>query len=123
MFTLASEALTAAGVAAPVAAEIARLVRLSRDHAPAPDDAGRYLLDIDLSILGRPVEAFDAYQRRIRTEYRWVPEDTYRLARGRVLAELLRREPLFQTERYRTRFETTARANLQRALAELGVPG
>ena len=73
---------SAAGVAAPVAADVARLVRFTRDHAPVPDEAGRFLLDIDLSILGRPVEVFDAYQRRIRAEYSWVPEDAYRLGRG-----------------------------------------
>jgi predicted metal-dependent HD superfamily phosphohydrolase len=119
----ASEALAAAGVAAPVGEEIARLVRLTGDHAPVPDEAGRFLLDIDLSILGRPAEVFEAYQRRIRTEYRWVPEGAYRLGRGRVLARFLRRDPLFQTELYRTRFERTARANLRRALAELETSG
>jgi len=119
----ASEALVAAGVAIPVAADVARLVRLTRDHAPVPDAAGRFLLDIDLSILGRPAEEFDDYQRRVRTEYAWVPEDAYRLGRGRILADLLRRDPLFQTEHYRRNFETTARANLRRALMELEAPG
>ena len=119
----ASEALTAAGIPAPVGADVARLVRLTRDHAPVPDEAGRFLLDIDLSILGRPVEVFDAYHRRIRTEYAWVPEHAYRLGRGRILADLLRRDPLYQTELYQRQFETTARANLRRALAALGATG
>ena len=119
----ASEALRAAGIPAPVVGDVARLVRLTRDHAMVPDQAGRFLLDIDLSILGRPVEVFDAYQRRIRTEFAWVPEGAYRLGRGTILADLLRREPLFQTELYRSSFEATARANLRRALAELGTTG
>jgi len=119
----ASEALVAAGVAASVAADVARLVRLTRDHAPVPDEAGRFLLDIDLSILGRPVEVFDDYQRRVRTEYAWVPEEAYRFGRGGILADLLGRDPLFQTEHYRRNFETTARANLRRALTELEATG
>jgi predicted metal-dependent HD superfamily phosphohydrolase len=113
------EALPAAGIPTAVAAEVARLVRLTRDHAPAPDEAGRLLCDIDLSILGRPAEVFEAYQRRIRAEYAWVPDAAYRQGRSRILANLLGRDPLFQTEPYRRRFEATARANLRRALAEL----
>jgi predicted metal-dependent HD superfamily phosphohydrolase len=115
----AAEALPALGISSDVADEVVRLVLLTRDHAPVGDEAGRLMCDIDLSILGRPVEAFDAYERRIRAEYALVPEQAYRQGRGRILAGFLRREPLFQTETFRRRFESSARANLRRALAAL----
>jgi predicted metal-dependent HD superfamily phosphohydrolase len=75
------------------------------------------MCDIDLSILGYPVEAFDAYERDIRAEYAWVPEEAFRHGRRRILEGLLRRDPLFQTETFRRRFESSARANLRRVLA------
>ena len=116
----AMDALSALGVGAPVAGEIARLVLLTRDHAAVPDEAGRLLCDIDLSILGRPAADFDEYERRVRAEYAWVPEEAYRLGRRRVLSAFLRRQPLFQTDTFRRRFESSARDNLRRSLEALG---
>jgi predicted metal-dependent HD superfamily phosphohydrolase len=118
----AAEALAAAGVPPAAVNEVARLVRLTREHGPASDEAGRLMCDIDLAILGRPVEAFDGYERRIRAEYAWVPEEAFRRERTRTLEGLLRRDPLFQTEAFRRRFESSARANLRRALAALTGP-
>jgi predicted metal-dependent HD superfamily phosphohydrolase len=115
----ATEALAAAGIPTATVTEVGRLVRLTREHGTAPDEAGRLICDIDLSILGRPVEVFDAYARRIRSEYAWVPEETFRDRRTRILEGLLRRAPLFQTEAFRRRFESAARANLRRALGSL----
>ena len=113
----AAEALAGVGLPAAAASEVVRLVRLTREHGPASDEAGRLMCDIDLSILGYPVEAFDAYERDIRAEYAWVPEEAFRHGRRRILEGLLRRDPLFQTETFRRRFESSARANLRRVLA------
>ena len=116
----AAEALPAAGVSVETAGKVARLVRLTAGHGPVPDLPGQLMCDIDLSILGRPVELFDSYDRRVRAEYAWVPEMAYRAGRARVLEDLLRRDPLFQTPAFRRRFEPQARVNLRRALAALG---
>jgi predicted metal-dependent HD superfamily phosphohydrolase len=116
----AAEAMPAVGIRLEVADQIARLIRLTAGHARVPDPAGQLMCDIDLSILGRPVELFDSYDRRIRAEYAWVPEDAYRAGRARVLGDLMRHDPLFQTPAFRQRFEAQARLNLRRALAALG---
>ncbi len=118
----AAEALPAAGLSTEIAGKVARLVRLTAGHGPVPDLPGQLMCDIDLSILGRPVELFDSYDRRVRAEYAWVPEAGYRAGRARVLEDLLRRDPLFQTPAFRRRFEAQARVNLRRALAALGEP-
>jgi len=112
----AAEGLSATGISPDVAGRIAGLVRLTAGHGPASDLAGRLICDIDLSILGRPVELFDSYDRRIQAEYAWVPEAAYRAGRARILEDFLRRDPLFQTPAFRRRFEAQARANLSRAL-------
>jgi predicted metal-dependent HD superfamily phosphohydrolase len=116
----ALEALPAVGISDLIATQVARLVRLTARHDPMPDVAGQLVCDIDLSILGRSVEEFGDYDRRVRAEYAWVPEPAYRAGRARVLQELLHRDPLFQSAAFRERFEPQARVNLRRALAALG---
>jgi predicted metal-dependent HD superfamily phosphohydrolase len=116
----ARRALAELGIPAAVADDVARLVSLTRHNDPAPDPSGRLLCDIDLAILGREPEAFDAYDRGIRDEYAWVPEAAFRATRTGVLAGLLARSPLYQTEHFRRRYEAAARTNLGRALERLG---
>ena len=117
----ANRTLDALGVRRSLVEDIGRLVRLTRRHAAA-DPAGQLLCDIDLSILGRSPNEFDAYDRQIREEYRWVPVDAYREARRRVLEQFLQRHPLYLTAHFRQRYESPAYANLERALAALGPP-
>jgi predicted metal-dependent HD superfamily phosphohydrolase len=116
---LARRALAELGVQSAVADDVARLVGLTRHTGPALDPSGQLLCDIDLAILGREREAFDAYDRQIREEYAWVPEPDFRAARIGVLTGLLARAPLYQTEHFRRRYETVARTNLARALKRL----
>jgi predicted metal-dependent HD superfamily phosphohydrolase len=113
----ASRGLGAVGVPAPVGAEVARLVLLTRHTAPATDPAGKLTCDVDLSILGREPEEFAEFERRIRTEYAWVAEATYRSVRADILAGFLRRSPLFLTSHFRRKYESAARRNLEAAIA------
>jgi predicted metal-dependent HD superfamily phosphohydrolase len=104
------------------AEEIARVraLILATAHSSTsqtPDEA--LLLDIDLAILGADAATFDDYDRAIRSEYEWVPEDAYRAARSKVLQGFLARERIFQTAAYRKSHEAQARQNLERALARL----
>ena len=112
-------ALTAAGSSLETADEVARLVRLTDHAAPAPDPVGALVCDVDLSILGRTPEVFAEYERRIREEYRQVPEALYRMGRAQVLAALLGRHPLYLTRYFQERYETVARRNLRHSLARL----
>jgi predicted metal-dependent HD superfamily phosphohydrolase len=101
--------------------EIARVRKLilATAHtakAETPDEA--LLLDIDLSILGADAATFDEYDRAIRVEYEWVPEEAYRHARAAVLEGFLKRARIFQTAAYGDR-EAVARRNIERALERL----
>jgi predicted metal-dependent HD superfamily phosphohydrolase len=115
----ARRALAALGIPSAVTDDVARLVELTRHTEPPTDSTGRLLCDIDLAILGREPAVFDAYDRQIREEYAWVPEPDFRAARTAVLAALLSRVPLYQTEHFRRRYEAAARTNLGRALERL----
>lgn len=118
----AARGLTEAGVPHDISAEVARLVLLTRHSAPAADPAGRLVCDVDLSILGREPDRFAEFERRIRAEYSWVAEDTYRAVRADILAGFLRRSPLFLTDHFRRRYEARARDNLEDAVARLRSP-
>jgi len=115
----AARALTEAGVPQARAEEVARLIRLT-DHAqPASDPTGALVCDVDLSILGRPAPEFAEYERRIRAEYRSVPDPLYRTGRAAVLKHFFARDPLYQSSYFRSRYEVTARENLRHSLEAL----
>lgn len=93
--------------------EVARLILLTKSHQPGegPDDA--WIIDIDLSIFAQSPERVMEYERQIREEYSWVPEEVYREKRAEVLRSFLAREPIYRTPRARERFETQAKENLR----------
>jgi predicted metal-dependent HD superfamily phosphohydrolase len=106
----------------PAVDEVVRLVLLTIDHDPAPDDAnGAVLCDADLAVLGGSPEAYAAYAAAVREEYRLVPDDAFKSGRAAVLEALLRRDPLFHTTTGRQRWEDTARRNLGTELSLLAV--
>ncbi len=111
-------ALTENDVRPDALSRIEVLVLMTR-HDREPEDADQRLIsDIDLAILGAAPEEFDRYDRAIRAEYAWVPANRYRRERGAVLRGLLGREQLYWTVPFLGR-ETSARANLTRALKRL----
>jgi predicted metal-dependent HD superfamily phosphohydrolase len=79
----------------------------------------QYTVDADLSILGTNAETFDAYDRAIRAEYDFVPEEQYRAGRMAVLREFLERPSIYVKLPFQRAFEAQARVNLQRAIDRL----
>jgi predicted metal-dependent HD superfamily phosphohydrolase len=118
----AEEALAEAGLEAPLVAEVARLVRMTEHHDPAPDDlGGAALSDADLAILASPPERYADYVAAVRLEYAHVPDREFAIGRTAVLTELLTSAPLFRTDHGHAHWEATARRNVEadlRALAE-----
>jgi predicted metal-dependent HD superfamily phosphohydrolase len=80
-----------------------------------------WLVDIDLSILGAVPARFDEYERQVRDEYAFVPEELFRRKRAEVLAGFVARARIYSTPFFRDRLEAPARANLGRSIAALGV--
>lgn len=116
----AEDALPSLGLSAEEVAEVARLVRLTEDHRPAPGDAsGEALTDADLAILAADDARYAEYVAGVRAEYAHVPEPDFAAGRAAVLSDLLAKETLFHTAVARERWEERARENLARELADL----
>jgi predicted metal-dependent HD superfamily phosphohydrolase len=111
------------GLTPDLAAEVARLVRLTRTHRPADDDrTGMVLCDADLAILAAGEERYAEYVRGVRSEYAHVSDADFAAGRSAVLQDLLAKPTLFHLPAARHRWEERARRNVQRELAGLTTP-
>jgi predicted metal-dependent HD superfamily phosphohydrolase len=106
-----------AGIAAMIEATATHEMPESLEPAARHDAA--LFLDMDLSILGAPPEAFDVYEAAIRREYAWVEDTAWRNGRAAVLRRFLSRPRIFHTETFRRSHEAAARSNIERSLARL----
>lgn len=109
------------GVPAPTVDEVARLVRMTISHDPAPGDHNAEVLsDADLAALALPTEDYRRNSEAIRAEYAHIPDDVFRKGRRLVLQALLGGPGVFRTEAGRQRWEVAAQRNLRAELADLG---
>ena len=120
---LAERVLPGLGQRPERVAEVARLVRLTARHDPAPDDvAGRLLCDADLAILAALAPDYAAYTAAVRQEYAHVPDDAFRAGRAAVLRELVAHGPLYRTAAGRRLWQGPALTNVRAELARLTSP-
>ena len=107
------------GLDKSVIARIADHILDTKSHdTPATLD-GRFMLDIDLSILGTPIRVYDQFEVDVRREYRRVPRFIFRKKRKAILEGFLARETIYVTEYFRDKLESQARVNLARAISNL----
>jgi predicted metal-dependent HD superfamily phosphohydrolase len=93
---------------------------LATKHANIANDLdAQVLCDLDLAIFGKPGTAFDEYERQIREEYIWVPEDRFRDERRSILQGFVARPSIYATSFFREKYERQARENLGRSIAKL----
>ena len=119
---LAVQVLTDLAVDGGLVDEVARLVRMTLAHDPAPgDDLGALLSDADLAVLGAAPERYARYAADVRSEYAHVPDAAFRTGRSAVLRDLLDRPRLFRTSAAHSRWDATARRNLRGEIAGLSV--
>jgi predicted metal-dependent HD superfamily phosphohydrolase len=113
---LARRVLLPEGIETSVVERVMELIRLTtHEHDYLEGDAA-LMCDIDLAILGAEPKRFDRYDRAIRQEYVWVPEEIFRRERGKLLARFLDRPHIYHTPFSRDRLEKQARENLARAM-------
>ncbi|MEV6877297.1 hypothetical protein [Amycolatopsis sp. NPDC051128] len=112
----AREALKQAKTGEAHIERVTDLILATTKHDAPPEDAlATALLDADLAILGAPPELYATYARGVREEYAKYPDDIWREGRVAVLEGLLSRT-LYRSEAARTRWASTATANLSAEL-------
>jgi predicted metal-dependent HD superfamily phosphohydrolase len=129
-----NEALSArrleADLAGRASADVVRLasalVMATHGHR-VPEEMGAteaadcsFFLDLDLAILGSDPPAFAVYDHAIRCEYAHVSPADYAVGRAYILGEFQKRPRLYFSDAFQRTLEEPARANLARAISELG---
>jgi predicted metal-dependent HD superfamily phosphohydrolase len=112
-----------AGITTDLITRTERCILATRHrHVPIVEDEC-LTVSIDLAILGETPERFRTYDHQIRREYAWVPMETYRRERARVLRGFLDRPAIYPHPWWERRCGRQARINLRRAVQTLGVHG
>ena len=99
---------------------IAMMIEATRDHVDPPDIDTSILFDADLATLGSEPAEYEAYAKAVRSEYRHLDDDEWRIGRVHVLRSFLDRETIFATRSGKLRWEEAARMNLEAELELLG---
>jgi predicted metal-dependent HD superfamily phosphohydrolase len=81
-------------------------------HQKSENEDTNYLLDADLSILGKNFEDYLAYTRMIRKEYSIYPDLLYKPGRKKVLKHFLELDSIFKTDYFKKKYEVQARSNI-----------
>lgn len=98
---------------------VADLIIATKHSAIQTNPDNQLIADIDLSILGKPEDRFDEYERQIRKEYEWVPEAAFTTGRSTILESFLARANIYTTQFFQEMYEVQARRNITRSLARL----
>jgi len=85
---------------------------------PGTPDA-ELLADADLAILGQNEAVYGVYERAIRAEFGWIPDDIYKVGRTKALEGFAKRPHIYRTTHFRELYEEVARANITNELLVL----
>jgi len=94
-------------------------IELTKEHKLSGDNDTNYLLDIDLSTLGKSLEEYQQYSKNVRKEYRIYPDFMYRKGRIKVLKSILGLDAIYKTAFFKQAYESQARENLRWELSHL----
>jgi len=111
--------LEAVGATEDRCARVYGHVMATKHDARPPDKDAMFVVDIDLSILGRGPDEYDRFEENVRKEYKWVPWPIYRRKRSEILESFLDKPKIYSTEHFRSGHEEQARQNLRSAIERL----
>jgi predicted metal-dependent HD superfamily phosphohydrolase len=99
--------------------DIKPLIMSTRISAEAKTNDQMIMQDIDNGILGAEPKIYDEYERKIWKEYAWVRPELFKAGRKEFLEGILKKEHIFNTNYFRTKYEIQARDNIRRSLERL----
>lgn len=114
---VAEKSLPLLNVPVDEVAEVARLVRMTKEHnAKEDDNDGLLLVDADFAILGSDSETYMKYAQGIRQEYKKYNDKEFAVGRINVLTGFLNRESIFHHQSIKGLLEERARENMKREI-------
>lgn len=99
--------------------QIREQILATKSHQKSINNDINYLLDADLSILGKDRQTYLEYTKKIRKEYLIYPDLLYRPGRKKVLQHFLGLENIFKTDNFNEKYEIQARENIEFELRSL----
>ncbi|WP_336688037.1 hypothetical protein [Chryseobacterium bernardetii] len=108
----AAESLTEIGLQQNTITSVSNQILATKFHQKSEDGDTNYLLDADLSILGKDLDTYLAYTKMIRKEYSIYPDFLYKPGRKKVLKHFLDLENIFKTDYFKEKYEIQARSNI-----------
>lgn len=91
---------------------ISAQILTTKSHQRSDDEDTNYLLDADLSVLGKDFKTYLEYTQNIRKEYSIYPDFLYKPGRRKVLKHFLELESIFKTEYFKQKYEAQAKENI-----------
>ncbi|MCP1298913.1 hypothetical protein NK356_07040 [Chryseobacterium sp. S0630] len=91
---------------------ISAQILATKSHQRSDDEDTNYLLDADLSVLGKDFKTYSEYTQNIRKEYSIYPDFLYKPGRKKVLKHFLELESIFKTEYFKEKYEAQAKENI-----------
>ncbi|WP_185287450.1 hypothetical protein [Chryseobacterium lactis] len=95
---------------------ISAQILATKSHQNSENLDINYLLDADLSVLGKDWETYLDYTQKIRKEYSIYPDFLYKPGRKKVLRHFLELESIFKTEYFKGKYEVQAKENIEKEL-------
>lgn len=107
------------GLSQSVLQKVSGQILATKAHHECGDRDTDYLLDADLSVLGKSFETYMEYTKKIRKEYSIYPDFMYKPGRKKVLQHFLELKSIFKTNEFRDRYESTGRENIRGEIESL----
>lgn len=98
---------------------VTSLIMATKHAAPPATIDEKLIIDIDLSILGRPRREFLKYEEEVRKEYSTVQEERYKKGRIQILSRFLERPSIYYTDYFKAKYEKPAVENLRSSISNL----
>ncbi|MBU1127262.1 MAG: hypothetical protein ABIH88_00100 [Patescibacteria group bacterium] len=96
--------------------DISQLILETKHQKPPKENDAKFLIDIDLSILGKNKKRFEKYEEQIREEYCFVPKKEFNQKRKAFLESLLKRQNIYSTSFFKDKYERKTRENLANSI-------
>ncbi|MCX6824433.1 MAG: pantetheine-phosphate adenylyltransferase [candidate division SR1 bacterium] len=109
---LAEKMLTQRGVAKDFIEKVKKLI-LATKHIDTPtDNDTKYMMDIDMAILGKNPRIYKQYGQDVRREYYMYDDATYKQGRDKFLDGIISKKNVYHTEYFHDKYQKQLETNV-----------